>query len=106
MRNIRKQQVKQRRKRRSLVLITLGILFFIYISLSLVLGDNGLLRYIKLKSTAENIAADNRRIEEKNSEVETQLQGLKKDPDLIEELAREQGLTREGELIFKYEEGQ
>jgi len=106
MRNIRKQQVRQRRKARGLVLLTLGILLFVYISLSLVFGDSGLLRYMELKATVNNIVAENRKIEEQNLEINSQIESLKKDPELIEELAREHGLTREGELIYKYEEGQ
>ena len=106
MRNIRKQQVKQRRKARGLVLLTLGILLFVYISLSLVFGDSGLLRYLELKATVNSILAENSKIEEQNKEIDSQIESLKKDPDLIEELAREHGLTREGELIYKYEEGQ
>ncbi len=106
MRNIRKQQAKQRRKLRSLVFFTVGILFFVYISLSLVLGDSGLLRYLELKATVNSMLAENKKIEVQNKEVDSQIESLKKDPDLIEELARERGLTREGELIYKYEEGQ
>lgn len=106
MRNIRKQQVKQRRKARGLVLLTIGVLLFVYISLSLVFGDSGLLRYLELKTTVNSILAENSKIEEQNKEIDSQIESLKKDPDLIEELAREHGLTREGELIYKYEEGQ
>ena len=106
MRNIRKQQVKQRRKMMGLVLLTLGILFFVYISLSLVFGDSGLLKYWELKATVNSMLAENKKIEEQNKEIDGQIESLKKDPDLIEELAREHGLTKEGELIYKYEEGQ
>lgn len=106
MRNIRKQQVKQSRKLRSLVFFTIGILLFVYISLSLVFGDSGLLRYWELKDTVNSMIAENRKIEDQNKEIDSQIESLKKDPDIIEELAREHGLTREGELIYKYEEGQ
>lgn len=106
MRNIRKQQVKQRRKMTGLVFLTLGILLFVYISLSLVFGDSGLLKYLELEATVNSMLAENRKIEEQNKGIDSQIESLKKDPDLIEELARERGLTREGELIYKYEEGQ
>ena len=29
---------------------------------------------------------------------------MKNDPELVEELARDYGLTREGELIYKFED--
>jgi cell division protein FtsB len=104
MRNIRKEKVRHRKKLRGLILLTLGILLFIYISLSLLFSENGLVRYMKLKSKKSGLVAEIEVIEERNREVSEQVEGIKKDPEQIEELAREHGLTREGELIFKYEE--
>ncbi len=103
MRNIRKQQVKQSRKVRSLIFLTLGILFFIYLSLSLVFGENGLLRYLKLQKETRGLRSEINVIELQDDNIERHIDSLENDPDLIEELAREQGFAREGELIFKYE---
>lgn len=43
-------------------------------------------------------------IKRQNEEIKRQSEALKEDPNLIEEFARQHGLTREGELIFKYED--
>jgi cell division protein FtsB len=45
-----------------------------------------------------------RGMKKRNEEIKRQIEAYKKDPYLIEELARKQGLTREEELIFKFEE--
>jgi cell division protein FtsB len=68
----------------------------------LIFGENGFLRYVKLSSTKAALVSEIKGIKRQNEEIKKQIEALKKDPYLIEELARERGLTREGELIFKY----
>ncbi len=104
MHSARQEQLKYKKKIKKIVLLTICILAFIYLSLTIIFGENGLLRYVKLKSTKANLSAETKRIKEQNKEIKRQIEIIKKKPDIIEELAREQGLTREGELIFKYED--
>lgn len=103
MRNVRRKQVDHRRKRRRLILLTFGVLSMIYLSFSLLFGENGLLRYIELKATRDRLLAETSAIEMQNREIKGQIETLENEPDLVEELAREYGLTKEGELIFKFE---
>jgi len=105
MRNKRKGQVELRRKVKRIVLSTIGVLVFIYLTISLPFGENGLLRYIRLKSTVTKLHTEVEMIKKQNEEMKRQIDALKRDPNLIEELARQHGLTREGELIFRYEDG-
>ncbi len=102
MPSIRKRQVRQNRKIRSLVILTLAVLFFIYLTLSLIFGEKGLMRYMKLSSDRDQIMAENERVEKHNSDIREQVEEMKKNPSAIEEIAREQGLTREGERIYKF----
>jgi cell division protein FtsB len=106
MRNMRREQVKQNRKRRRLVYLTFGILLFIYLTLNMIIGENGLLRYTKLKSTRDIRVAETRALEKQNEDVRKQIEALKNDPDLVEELAREYGFTKKDEMIFKFEDKQ
>ncbi len=85
-------------------MLTFGILLFIYLSFSLVIGENGLLRYIKLSSAKNSLIKENAAIQKQNKEMESQIEALENKPELVEELARKYGLTKEGELIFKFEE--
>ena len=102
MRNVRRKQVRHDRKIRHLVFITSGVLIVLYLTLNLIAGDNGLLKYIKLKSTKEKLLMETKAMQNQNVDIQQQIETLEKDPAVIEELAREYGLTKEGELIFKF----
>ena len=104
MRSVRRKQVDQNKKVQNLAILTICILLFIYITLSLIFGEKGLFRYIKLHSDREQITAENSRIEKQNREITQQVEMIENEPDTFEEIAREQGFTKEGELIFKFNE--
>ncbi len=104
MRNVRRQQVQQNKKRRNLIFVTFGILILIYLSLNLIIGENGLLRYIQLKSTKNQIQAETIAISNHTSDVKKQVDVLEEKPHVFEEFAREYGLTKKGELIFKFKD--
>jgi cell division protein FtsB len=106
MRRVRKQKVTQHRKMRSLVYLTLGSLIFLYISVSLVFGEKGVIRFLKLRSETGALRAEVDSIKRQNDDLSGQIESLQKNPDMIEELARDElGLTKEGEVIFEFEKG-
>jgi cell division protein FtsB len=80
----------------------------ICVSFTLIFGENGLLTFLKLRSIREDVQAKINRIEKENKEIKRQIDLVKKGKDLnlIEELAREQGLTQKDEIIFQYQDGQ
>ena len=102
MRNKRRKQVEAHKKIRRSILFTLGILAVIYLSIALVFGEKGFLRYSKLKSNKAEIQAGIRNMERQNEEIKKQIDKLKKDPSTIEELARDQGLTKDDEIIYNF----
>jgi cell division protein FtsB len=104
MRNKRRKEVESKKRRRRTIFFTFGILLVIYFAITLIFGDNGLLRYLKLKSSRTDIQTEIKGIERRNEEIKRQVEAAKKDPNMIEELARKQGLTREDEIIFKFED--
>src|SRR3989304_3895104 len=104
MRNIRRQQVEQNRKRKQLIFLTVGILLFVYFSFSLIVGERGFLKYMKLRSSRDKLLAETRVIKKQNEDIKGEINTLKKSPELMEEFAREYGLTKDGELIFKFED--
>jgi len=106
MPNKRQKQVELKRKRNRIILLTFGILFFIYLTLSFIFDENGFLRYIKLKSFKKDIQVEINLIKKQNEETKKQIDAMKKDPNLVEELARGQGLMKEGELIFQFKDEQ
>ena len=104
MRNIRHKTVQDNRKKRRLVYVTSGILLFIYLTLNMVVGENGLVKYMKLKAMRSRLQAETLAMKKQNEDANRQIEGLRKEPDRVEELAREYGLTKKGELIFKFKE--
>lgn len=99
-----REQVVLEKKKRRIIFFTLGLLLFTYLSFSLIFGEGGFVRYLELKSTRADLQAEIKKIQDENEEVKKQVDILKKDPHAVEEFARELGLTREGEIIFKYKD--
>ncbi|MBI5694614.1 MAG: septum formation initiator family protein [Nitrospirae bacterium] len=77
---------------------------FLGLTLSLVFGEKGLLRYMKLREQRAAINAEIVALKANNVELGRTVESLKTDPEYIEKLAREQGLVKEDEIIYQYEE--
>jgi cell division protein FtsB len=84
------------------IFFTLGILIIIYFSTTLIFGENGLLRYLQLKSIRSDLQTENQGIERRNEEMKRQIEATKNDPHVIEEMARKHGLMKEGEHVYKF----
>lgn len=104
MRNVRRKQVEHNRKKRHLVFLTIGVLLFIYLTFNLIAGESGLLKYLDLRSKRDKLLSETLIIRKQNKDIEDEVQTLEKNPDRVEEFAREYGLTKDGELIFKFED--
>jgi cell division protein FtsB len=97
-------QVRAEMKKRRLVFLTFFILCFIYLSISLVFGDMGILKYVELNRTKKNLEKQVVEINRQNEEIKSQIRLLKEDPFYKEKLAREEfGLARPNEYIFQYD---
>jgi cell division protein FtsB len=103
-RNKRRKQVEAKKKRRRTVFFTIGVLVVIFILINIIFDENGLLKYMSLMKVKKDLTAQVDNLSQQNKELRKQIEAIKdlKDPSLIEELAREQGLMYEDELIFQY----
>ena len=102
--NLLRKQVVSEIKKKRLIFLTIVVLSFIYLSISLVFGDMGLLRYLELNRTKMNLESQLSEINRQNAQLRTQLKLLKEDPFAREKLAREEyGLSKPNEYIFKYD---
>ncbi len=102
MGNTRRKEVETKKRRKRTVMLTFGILIIIYLFLTIIFGDNGFLRYVKLKSIKTDIQVETRGIKRQNEEIKKQIDIIKKDPVYLEELARKHGLTRDDEIVFEF----
>jgi len=102
--NLLRKQVISEVKKKRLIFLTFVVLSFVYLSVSLVFGDMGLLRYLELNRTKKNLEGQLSEINRQNEQLRTQLKLLKEDPLSREKLAREEyGLSKPNEYIFKYD---
>jgi len=104
MRNRRRKKVEAKKRRKRTVFFTLGTLVIIYLLLALILGENGLVKYIGLRSVIADIQKEIMEAKKQNEDMKRQIEASKKDPIILEELARKHGLTKEGEIIFKFKD--
>lgn len=102
--NLLKNQVKAEMKKRRLIFLTFVILCFVYLSINLVFGDMGLVRFAELNRTKADIEKQITDINKQNEQLKTQIDLLKKDPFYSEKFAREEyGLAKPDEYIFQYD---
>jgi cell division protein FtsB len=88
MRNRRRKEVQSKKKRRRTFFLTLGIL----------LGQ--------LKNVNTDVQREIDALNRRNEEIRKQIDAAKEDSSRLEEMARKHGLTKEGELIFRFEDEQ
>ena len=101
---ILRDQVRSEMKKRKLVLVTFFVLCFIYLTISLLFGDNGLLRYAELTRTKKGLEKQLIEINKQNEQIKTQIKLFKEDPFYREKFGREEfGLARPDEYIFQYD---
>ena len=102
--NLLRQQVVTEVKKKRLIFFTFMLLSFIYLSINLVFGDMGFVRYLELNRTRKNLDAQLVELNRQNEELRSQIKLLKDDPFYREKLAREEfGLAKPDEYIFKYD---
>ncbi len=102
--NLLRKQVVSEVKKRRLIFLTFVVLSLVYLSISLIFGDAGLMRYLELNRTKRGLERQLVEINRQNAQIRTQIKLLKEDPFYKEKLAREEfGLAKPDEYIFQYE---
>ena len=98
------RQVNSEIKKRQMIFYTVIVLTLVYLSISLVFGDMGLVKYLELNRTRRNLEKQIAQITTQNEELRAQLKSIKEDQFYREKLAREEyGLSRPDEYIFQYD---
>ncbi len=102
--NLLRKQVIAEIKKKRLVFLTVVVLSFLYLSISLVFGDMGLLRYAELNKIKMKLENQITEISSQNAQLKSQIKLLEEDPFYKEKLAREEfGLAKPDEFIFHYD---
>jgi cell division protein FtsB len=102
--NLLEKQVRAEAKKNRMIFFTIITLSFIYLSISLIFGDMGLVKYLELNRTRKNLETQITEVHQQNEQLRLQLKSLKEDPFYREKLAREEyGLSKPDEFIFQYD---
>lgn len=102
--NLLRKQVVSEIKKRRLIFFTIMLLSFIYLFISVLFGDMGLLKYRELHKTKTRLEKQINEINKENVQLKSQIDSFKKDPFYIEKHAREEfGLAKPDEYIFQYD---
>jgi len=102
--NLLEKQVIAEAKKNRMIFFTIIVLSFFYLSISLIFGDMGLVKYFELKKTRKNLEKQIVEVHQQNEQLKLQLKSLKDDPFYREKLAREEyGLSKPDEYIFEYD---
>ncbi len=102
--NLLRKQVSSEIRKRHIIFYTVTLLSILYIAVTMLFGDMGIIRYLELRNTKIRLEAQIREMEEDNAKLRAQLKAMEEDPFIKEKHARENyGLARPDELIFQYE---
>jgi cell division protein FtsB len=95
--------VENRRKR--IMFLTFVLLGFLYLAVSFIFGDMGLLKHSELNKRKVLLEKQIKEIKKENSALKSEVKLLKEDPYYREKYAREEfGLARPDEYIFRYDD--
>lgn len=87
-----------------MIFYTIIVLTFAYLTISLVFGDMGLLKYLEMNKTRKGLEQQITEMHQQNQQLRQQLNALKEDPFYREKIAREEyGLSKPDEYIFQYD---
>lgn len=102
--NLLRKQVVSELKKRRIIFFTLILLSLIYLGISLIFGDMGIIRYTELNTKRTKLEQQIKDMERENTQIRSQIKSLKEDPFYLEKHAREEfGLARPDEYIFQYD---
>ena len=100
---LRKQVIMEGRKRR-IMFLTFVFLSFMYLVISFIFGDLGLLKYSELNKRKALLEKQVKDVEKENASLRSEVKSLKEDPYYREKHAREEfGLAKPDEYIFRYD---
>lgn len=99
-----RKQVASERKKRKLIFLTVVFLSFLYLLITLIFGDMGLLQYRDLFAKKMHLEAQVKEIERENARIRSEVTSIREDPFYKEKHAREDfGLAKPDEYIFQYD---
>jgi cell division protein FtsB len=102
--NLLRKQVASEVRKRKLIFYTVILLSFVYLFISLIFGDMGILRHRELSNTKVRLEKQIKEVAQENEQLRSHIKSMKEDPFYPEKHAREDfGLAKPDEYIFQYD---
>lgn len=102
-----RQQVESERKKRDLFFFSIIAVAFLYVIISAVFGNRGLIKYYELKNTESSLKAEIESLQKGNELLKAQTDALNRDSFLKEKYARENfGLAKPEEYIYQFKDNE
>lgn len=102
-RNYLKTDRSSRKSRKKKLLIIAGALLAVYLLVSFVIGEMGLVKYYRMKEQHDSLTKEISSLRQDNAKLLEEVHALKTDPDRMEQIARDKlGLARPGEIVYYY----
>lgn len=102
-----RQQVEAERKKRNIFFFSVVTIAFLYIVITSVFGERGLIKYYELKKTENALKAEIESLQKDNEQLKNQIDALNKDSFLKEKYARENfGLAKPEEYIYQFKDNE
>lgn len=102
--NIAKKELRWQKMMKNFFFTFIVIALSFYFLITFIYGEKGLIRYMDLKDKRVDLEAEIRSMQVENEMLGQRNNRLMKDPNAIEDLAREMGYKKDGEIIFKFKE--
>ena len=101
--NRNKRSLAIHKKLRQRLWWVFGLAVAAYLVFPMILGDMGLVQYLKMRDTHNKLRTGMQQLSIENQQIKEKIQALRTDPEVIESLARERlGLVRPGEVVFQF----
>lgn len=103
--NLLRKQVVSEMKKRRLIFLTVILLAFFYVAVSLIFDDMGIRKYAELNKRKVRLENQIKEMKKENEKLRSDIKLLREDPFYKEKHAREEfGLARPDEYIFRYDD--
>jgi cell division protein FtsB len=92
-----------RSAQKKVLLITVSAIAALYLLVSFVFGEMGLVKYYRMQAQYRTLMADIEGLKQDNEKLSRDVRFLRTDPACIERIARDKlGLARPGEIVYYY----
>ncbi|MCB1052381.1 MAG: septum formation initiator family protein [Acidobacteria bacterium] len=97
------EQRQNRKRKRRIFIMVMGLTLFLSFLARALFGDTGILVGFQVKSEYQRLLARDALLQSQNEQLRNEINALKNDPRALEALGRKEfGFARPGEVIYQF----